>query len=124
MADEVDSAFVQRFLVAWDEHDVDGILDMMTDDIVFESSFGPEECGKRFSGKVEARQAIERVYATFPQTRFEDPVWGVVGDRGFAEWTMSHFDKSGKRVAVRGCDLFVFKDGKVSRKDSYRKNRI
>ena len=122
--DVVDDAFVYRFLKAWDEHNVDAILEMMTDDVVYESSFGTQEYGRRFVGKSQARQGIERVFSSFPQTRFTDAQAGVVGNRGFAEWTMSHIDADGKRVGVRGCDLFVFRDGKISKKDSYRKNRV
>ena len=29
----------------------------------------------------------------------------------------------GTRVEVQGCDLFTLRDGKISLKDSYRKNR-
>jgi len=31
---------VERFNTVWNGHDVDGILAMMTDDVVFEVSFG------------------------------------------------------------------------------------
>jgi hypothetical protein len=29
--------------------------------------------------------------------------------------------RSGERIAVRGCDFYTFRDGKVLRKDSYWK---
>ncbi len=35
-------AFVQRFNTVWNGHDLEGILAMMTDDVVFEASFGKE----------------------------------------------------------------------------------
>jgi ketosteroid isomerase-like protein len=33
-------AFVRRFSDVWNDHDLDGIIDMFTDDVVFEASFG------------------------------------------------------------------------------------
>jgi hypothetical protein len=32
--------FVTRFNTVWNGHDIDGILAMMTDDVIFEASFG------------------------------------------------------------------------------------
>jgi len=40
-----------------------------------------------------------------------------------SEWTFTVTHKDGKRVAVNGCDLFTFRDGKIAIKNSYRKNR-
>ena len=43
------------------------------------------------------------------------------GDRGVSEWTIRGTQASGEPIEVRGCDLFEFTDGKVSRKDSFWK---
>ena len=32
-------ALVERFNTVWDAHDIDGIAEMFTDDVVFEASF-------------------------------------------------------------------------------------
>jgi len=37
------TAFIDRFNTVWNGHDLDGILAMMTDDVVFEASFGKEK---------------------------------------------------------------------------------
>jgi ketosteroid isomerase-like protein len=47
----------------------------------------------------------------------------VQGDRGFSEWTFTGTARDGTRVEVHGCDLFMFRDGRIAVKDSYRKNR-
>jgi ketosteroid isomerase-like protein len=38
-----------------------------------------------------------------------------------SEWTISGTQSTGEAIEVRGCDLFEFTDGKISRKDSYWK---
>jgi ketosteroid isomerase-like protein len=50
----------------------------------------------------------------------EDRHWAG-GDRGASEWLLRGTARSGKKIAVRGCDLFEFRDGKILRKDSYGK---
>jgi rhodanese-related sulfurtransferase len=44
----------------------------------------------------------------------------VAGDRGFAEWSFTETTTDGGRRIIR-CDLFEFRDGRISRKDAYRK---
>jgi len=43
------------------------------------------------------------------------------GDRGVSEWTIRGTQATGERIEVRGCDLFEFADGRISRKDSFWK---
>ena len=47
-------AFIQRFYAVWQNHDLDGIAEMFTDDAVFEASFGAEPHGERAMGKEAA----------------------------------------------------------------------
>ena len=53
------AAFVDRFNTVWNGHDVDGILAMMTDDVVFEASFGKEPWGTRVVGKPAVRELLQ-----------------------------------------------------------------
>jgi ketosteroid isomerase-like protein len=39
------------------------------------------------------------------------------------EWTLTGTSTDGEQLEVRGCDLWTFRDGLVSRKDSYWKIR-
>lgn len=45
----------------------------------------------------------------------EDRPW-ISGDRGASEWLLTGTTKVEKKIAVRGCDLFEFRDGKILRK--------
>lgn len=120
---EVTPEFLNAFVDAWNAYDVDKVLTFFHKDIVFETSSGDEVCGKRFVGLAGARQAVERVIKALPHYKFTDGRTLICGDRGVLDWTMTHTAPTGERISVRGCDLLEFKDGKISRKDSYRKNR-
>ena len=67
---EITPAFLDAFAAAWNRHDVDAILSMMTPDCVFEASHGPEVKGTVYVGQEEARRGIEEVFATFPDAQW------------------------------------------------------
>ena len=114
---------LDRFADAWNQHDLDALLSMMTDDCVFEASAGPDVNGRRSEGKAAVRAAYAAVFEAFPDARWANPRHIVSGDRGVSEWTFTGTQSDGKRVEVTGCDLFTFCDGLIAVKNSYRKNR-
>ncbi len=122
MADESpDARLLERLLDAFNRHDVEGVMEFFTEDCVFEMPRGPDRWGRRLEGKHEVREGIEARFAGIPDIHYGDDRHWVAGDRGVSEWTITGTDKSGKRVEVRGCDLFEFRDAKIARKDSYWK---
>ena len=123
-ASDADSIkLLDRFADAWNRHDLDGLMSMMTDDGVFEASAGAAVDGQRSEGKQAVRAAYAAVFEAFPDAHWANPRHFVAGNRGVSEWTFTGTQKDGKRVEVTGCDLFTFRDGKIAIKNSYRKNR-
>ena len=107
----------------WNGHDVDALMTFMTDDCVFESAAGSEICVTRHVGRTRVREALARVFAAFPDVRFDDTRHIVAGDRGMSEWVFRGTSTDGKKVEVNGCDVFTFENGKIAVKSSYFKNR-
>ena len=120
---EVTTEDLQAFAEAWNRHDVDALMSFMSHDCVFEASAGPEACGTRYVGSEAVRAGYAEVWATFPDARWDDARHFVFGDRGLSEWTFRGTRRDGTRVEVHGCDLFTFREGKITLKNSYRKNR-
>jgi steroid delta-isomerase-like uncharacterized protein len=116
-------ALLDRFAEAWNQHDLDALMSMMTDDCVFEASAGPQVDGLRSEGKQAVRAAYAAVFDAFHDAHWANPRHFIAGDRGVSEWTFTGTHKDGKRVEVTGCDLFAFRDGRIAIKNSYRKNR-
>ena len=114
---------LQEFADAFNRHDVDAIMALMTDDCVFEASAGSEVCGARSQGQEAVRQAFTQVWTTFPDAHWGHDRHFVCGDRGVSEWIFTGTRTDGARVEVNGCDLFLIRDGKIAVKNSYRKNR-
>jgi ketosteroid isomerase-like protein len=120
-AESPDVSVLKRVLDAFNRHDVDGIMEFFTDDCVFETPRGPAPWGRRLIGKEQVRRGFESRLAGIPDIQYGNDRHWVSGDRGVSEWTITGTDTSGNRIEVRGCDLFEFREGRVSRKDSYWK---
>jgi uncharacterized protein (TIGR02246 family) len=111
------------FADAWNRHDVDAVMSMMTEDGVFEASRGNQVNGERHEGQQAVRAAFAAVFAEFPDAHWGNARNLVIGDRGVSEWTFTGTQKDGKRVEVNGCDLLTFRGGRIAVKNSFRKNR-
>jgi ketosteroid isomerase-like protein len=107
--------FVARFNTVWNGHDLDGILAMMTDDVVFEASFGKDPWGSRVVGKAAVREFLIR----WDETRhFAAPELAVV------EWVTSGTPRGAGRFESHGCDILALRDGRIAAKRSYRKGTL
>jgi ketosteroid isomerase-like protein len=122
-ADRALEQLLVAFADAWNRHDVDALMSMMTTEPVFEASSGNAVDGERHVGFEAVRAAYLAVFALYPDAHWGSPRHFVRGNRGVSEWTFTGTLKDGKRVEVNGCDLFTFRNGKIAVKNSFRKNR-
>ena len=116
--------YLQSFADAFNAHDLDRIMDLMTEDCVFEASAGPDIDGEKFTGREAVKKAFENVFTTVPDAHWGNARHFISGERGVSEWIFTGTKADGTKVAVTGCDLFSFRDGKIAVKNSYRKNRV
>jgi uncharacterized protein (TIGR02246 family) len=123
IADQSMTKLLQAFGDAWNSHDVDALMSMMTADCVFQASGGQSVDGERHEGQQAVRAAYAAVFAQYPDAHWGEARHFAIGDRGVSEWTFTGTLKDGKRVEVAGCDLLTFRDGKIAIKNSFRKNR-
>jgi steroid delta-isomerase-like uncharacterized protein len=116
-------SLLDAFADAWNRHDVDALMSMMTDDCLFDASAGHTVNGERHEGQAAVRAAFAAVFAQYPDARWNNARHFVAGDRAVSEWTFTGTSKDGSRVEVAGCDLFTLRDGRIAVKNSFRKNR-
>jgi steroid delta-isomerase-like uncharacterized protein len=118
----VDRSEVMRaFLQAFNDHDIETIMDFFTDECEFDSPRGPTPFGRQFRGKEEVREGLAARFTGIPDVHYGDDLHWHSGDRGVSEWTLTGTTTEGQRIEVRGCDLFVFSGDKIKRKDSFWK---
>ncbi len=119
-----DEAFIRRFYADWQNHDVDGIADMFTEDAVFEASFGAQPYGERAVGKEAATRLAASVFARIPDVRFEEIRCYVTPEFAVVEQVQSGTPRDGAPFEVHIVDLLTLRDGKIAAKRTYRKSRL
>jgi steroid delta-isomerase-like uncharacterized protein len=119
--------FIDRYNAAWNDHDVEGIVSMHTEDSVFEN----HTTGDVNIGKEAIAKAITGIFAVFPDLNFEARSQYVRDDLVVQEWTAcgTHegpmtrsgmtIEPTGRKVEYRGMDIIPIRDGLVARKDVY-----
>lgn len=124
MASEGNAETLRQVLGSFNKHDLDAIMSHFAEDCVFDSPRGPNRWGRRFAGKDEVRRGLAARFQGIPDVHYGDDDHFACGARGVSEWTISGTTVDGKRIDVRGCDLWTFRpDGKIIRKDSFWKIR-
>ena len=111
---------IERFNDAFNRHDVDGIMALMTEDCVFEST-SPAPDGGHYQGQKAVRAVWEGLFAGSPQPSFETEEILAAGDRCVVRWIYHWVSANGQPGHIRGVDLFQVRDGKVAEKLSYVK---
>ncbi|MGI9387881.1 MAG: nuclear transport factor 2 family protein [Methyloligellaceae bacterium] len=116
-------ALLNEIQDGFNRHDVDAILSHFTDDCVWLMASGPNAPeGRLCRGKAEIGEVLRARYGEIPDMRWEDMRhWIVDETKAISEWTVCGTPKGGTAFAYLGCDLWEFRDGYVTKKDTYWK---
>jgi hypothetical protein len=106
---------------AFNNHDVDAIIDHFADDGVFDNALGPEIRGQRYVGKETLRGFFSELFARCPDIQWHPIDDRVNGDKGFSEWHRKATLPDGTKQSWLGLDIFTIRDGKIAKKDTYFK---
>lgn len=113
-------ATVHRFNEAWNRHDLEGVMDLMTDDCVFENTCPPPE-GERFQGRRAVRACFEQFFRSSPQAQFQFDDVFAAGDRACVRWLYRWVEAGGQPGHIRGVDVFRARGQRIVEKLSYVK---
>ena len=114
---------LKQFAQAWNQHDIDALMSMMSPACSFASSAGDQIQGQLAEGSAAVRVAYEKIWHTFHDAQWLDDEHFVFGDKGLSQWRFVGTLANGDKVETNGCDVFEFDGNKIKHKDSYRKNR-
>ena len=109
---------------AFNRHDVDGILSYFAEDGEWLMARGPDPWeAKRLRGKQAIGEVLRARYAVIPDMRWVDMQHFIDagGSRACSEWTVKGTPKEGAPLDQLGCDLWTFRDGRITKKDTYWK---
>ncbi len=109
---------------AFNSANLDEVMSFFDDECVFEAIAGEDACGTKIVGAPSIRTAFKKVYETFPDVQWNISNVTTYGNEGgLAEWTFTGTQEDGKRVEANGVDLFSFSNGKIVKKNAFRKAR-
>lgn len=111
---------VLAFNEAFNRHDVDGMMQLVTDDSVFENT-APAPDGTRFAGKEAVADFWRGFFEASPQAQIDiEEIFGL-GERCVMRWRYTWVDETGSDGHVRGVDVFRVRGGLIIEKLSYVK---
>jgi len=111
---------VIAFNEAFNRHDVDGMMQLMSDDCVFENTY-PAPDGTLYSGKEAVTGFWRDFFRDSPHAHIEiEEVFGT-GYRCILRWRYSWSGTNAEAGHVRGVDIFRVKNDLIHEKLSYVK---
>jgi ketosteroid isomerase-like protein len=118
-------AALRKWHLAWAEHDLDGVMELFHENVLFENWTG---------GKAEGRENLRRAWSDWfsqhggfrfgEEETFIDESQQKVLYRWCLEWPSIEKGCEGKPEKRRGVDVLHFKDGRIIRKLTYSKTTI
>ena len=111
---------VLAFHEAFNRHDVAGMMQLMSEDCVFENTY-PAPDGAVYSGKEAVTQFWQGFFRESPQAHIEIEEIFSAGLRCIMRWRYEWVDAAGDKGHVRGVDIFRVKEGSICEKLSYVK---
>ena len=116
---------LMRWNAAWDDHDLDGVMALFHEDILFENWTG---------GKAKGKDALRKAWAPWfknhggfrfiPEDTFIDEAEQKVLYRWQLQWPSFEKGYEGRPEIRRGVDVIHFQNGKIIKKLTYSKTTI
>ena len=109
-------ALLDRFTAALNAHDLNALMTLVTDDIVFEST-SPAPDGARYEGREAVAKVWGEMIASTPKAHFTiEEQFCLDADRAVVRWRYDWGDGH-----VRGVDIDRVRDGKLCESLAYVK---
>jgi steroid delta-isomerase-like uncharacterized protein len=116
--------FIGQWAAAWNSHEHERLLALMTDDIVYDDSAWPTT----MRGHADVREFLDHTWRGIPDLRFEarEGPYVAAGEPKAAFWWDGYgthtgridppgLAPTGKRMQFDGADFHEYRDGKVAR---------
>ena len=111
---------VLEFNEAFNRHDVAGMMQLMSEDCVFENT-DPAPDGSVYSGKTAVTRYWQVFFHDSTHAHIEIEELFSLGLRCIMRWRYEWVNLEGNKGHVRGVDIYQVKDGLIFQKLSYVK---
>lgn len=112
---------MEEINAAFNSRDADRVASYFAEDGVFATARGPDPWGHRVQGRDNIRDFVAKRFEVVPDMKWEHDYKYVTENRAVTVWTVTGKSAGGETFNYRGCDLYDFKDGKITYKDTFWK---
>jgi ketosteroid isomerase-like protein len=106
---------VECYRAGWFGHDVDAIMAVVSDDVVFHNV----TAGERVEGAGAFRAHVAGIHQRWPDLSFREHALYVAADAGVAEWTARATATDDRLLEWDGIDVINCRDGLIVRNAAY-----
>jgi ketosteroid isomerase-like protein len=116
MADADVLRLLELYRAGWFAHDVDAIMAVVSDDVVFHNV----TAGERVEGAAAFRAHVAGIHERWPDMRFEEHHgFYIAAEAGVAEWTARATAPDGRHLEWDGIDVINCRGGLIVRNAVY-----
>ncbi|HEX6761872.1 MAG TPA: nuclear transport factor 2 family protein [Gaiellaceae bacterium] len=101
---------------AWNDHDVEALDAVYTDDVVFQNHTAGEAA---VAGRASVLAHIAGIFGRWPDLRFSSRRLYLGDAVCVSEWTAHATGPDGRKLEWDGVDVMPIRDGRIARKDVY-----
>ena len=118
---DVTPELLEAIVAAFNAHDVETIVGHFAEDGEMLLAAGPDTWGTRLSGKNDLRCGLAQRFAAVPDMKWVDGTNWIAGNRAVSEWRVEGTFPDGNALNCLGCDIWLFREGKIVKKNTYYK---
>lgn len=109
---------------AFNNNDIDEVMQYFADDATFDHAAGPDLHGKRFEGKGTIQGVFAGLFNNVENVHWETLDCHISGNKAICEYRRTAKLKTGEEQDFLSVDILTFKDNLIVHKDTYYKNRV
>ena len=109
---------------AFNNNDIDAVMNFFAEDAVFDHAIGPSPYGKRFIGISEIRNVFSGLFKKVDSVYWETLDCRIAGNKAFCEYRRTARYKDGSEEEFLSVDILTFRGGLIVHKDTYYKQLI
>jgi ketosteroid isomerase-like protein len=108
-------SLVDRYRAGWFGHDVEAIMAVVADDVVFHNV----TAGERVEGAAAFRAHVAGIHERWPDLGFDEHALYLAADAAVVEWTAHATRADGRQIEWDGIDVIECRDGLIVRNAVY-----
>ena len=108
---------------AFNDNDIDAVMECFAPDAIFDHASGSEAYGTRFQGHDALKKVFSCLFESVQSVSWKTIDERICGDKAFCEYMRRATFPNGERQEFLSFDILTFKDGLITHKNTYYKNR-